>query len=506
MSARGVSDIERGLHPRPQRWTLVLLAKALHLDPAQRAALEQAGRGYRCPITDRAETSPSTRVRSPSPSIINADIPSQCGHNLSLPMSSFVGRSRDIAAISRALESSRLVTVSGPGGSGKSRLAAQVAVDRLAIYPGGAWRVDLAALMTPERLTHAIASALRISDSPEESPELSLRRFLSARPTLLVLDNCEHVIADSACLVHELLQWCPNLVILATSRETLRIVGEVTYRLPALSFPDDVPDHVADLLRFEAVELFVERARAVQPDFVLTPRDAVAVTEICRRLDGIPLAIELAAARVRHLRPTEIARRISDRFGLLTGGSRTALPRSQSLRASVRWSYDLLTKDEQALFRRLAIFPGSFALPETERVWAASDPREQVGSDEVLDLLTRLMDQSLRQADLSGNEVRFRLLETMRAYAWEQLVEAGEEAQVRHTYRAWFGETATTFEAVPSPHPGPSTTSIASSSRWPTHTRHSTGGLNLMQSAVNNSPGMYSGSARLTTTSREAAG
>jgi predicted ATPase len=314
------------------------------------------------------------------------------------------------------------------------------------------------------------------------------------------------MIVACARLAGGLLLQCPNLVILATSRESLRIVGEVVYRLPGMSFPLEVPNHIADLLGYEAVELFVERARAVQPNFVLTSRDAAAVTEICRRLDGIPLAIELAAARALLLRPAEIARRLCDRFALLTEGRRATPPRHQSLRASIGWSYELLPAAEQALFRLLAIFAGSFSLEAAEMVCAGRGSWEHLGSGEVLDLLTRLVDKSLVQADPSNNETCFQLLESQRDYARERLIEAGEAVQLGQVFLTWSGEPNAPVAAVPVRSPEPSIIPSGSPARWPTFGRRSTGELMRTQPTGRMSPAILPGSALPATASREATG
>ena len=303
------------------------------------------------------------------------------------------------------------------------------------------WFVDLAPLADAALVPATAVAALGTAPLPGQPPEARLLEHLRARRLLLVLDNCEHVLEAAARLVDAVVRGCPGVRVLATSRELLGLAGETAWRVPSLGLPDpDAAPDPARLAQAEAVRLFVERARAGRPAFALTAANAPAVAEVCRRLDGIPLALELAAARVRVLTPEQLAARLGDRFRLLTGGGRTALRRQQTLQATVDWSHDLLAEPERALFRRLAVFPGGaaggFPLEAAEAV-GAGDPGDPVAPDAVLDLLTGLVDKSLVLADAGGAEERYRLLETLRQYAGERLLQAGEAAAVRDRHRDW---------------------------------------------------------------------
>jgi predicted ATPase len=356
-------------------------------------------------------------------------------NNLPTQLTSFVGRERAMTDIERQLAKVRLLTLVGAGGAGKTRLALQVAANSLEHYSDGVWLVELAALADPAFVSQVVASALGLRDDIGRPLPAVLSDYLQPRQLLLLLDNCEHLIAACAPLAETLLRTCPRLRILTTSREALGIAGETTWRVPPLAVPE--PHHLPPLDRLlanEAVRLFVDRAGAARPGFAVTNENASAVAAICQRLDGIPLAIELAAARVKVLSPEQIAARLEDRFRLLTAGSRTALPRQQSLRALVDWSHDLLTAAERILFRRLAVFAGGWSLEAAEGVCAG----EGIDAHEVLDLLAQLVDKSLVLAELHGGETRYRLLETLRQYATDRLREAGEEEWLRRQQRAWF--------------------------------------------------------------------
>ncbi len=340
-------------------------------------------------------------------------------HNLPMQLTSFIGRETEMADVTRLLDENRLVTLIGAGGAGKTRLAIQVAA-RLA--PGlrdGACYVDLAPITDPGVVPIAAARALGLPDQPGRSIMETLARSIGDRNLLVVLDNCEHLLDASAELVVAVLGSCSAATVLATSREPVGAPGEVTRQVPSLSLAD------------EAVELFTDRARLARPDFAVTDDNSAAVAEICRRLDGMPLAIELAAARVRALSLAEIVASLHDRFRLLTGGARTAVRRQQTLHASVDWSHALLTEPERVLFRRLAAFLGGFDL-DAAQVVAASTEAERY---QVLDQLALLVDKSLVVAEYVGGRTRYRLLETMRQYALEKLGESGEAAAVRARHR-----------------------------------------------------------------------
>jgi predicted ATPase/DNA-binding SARP family transcriptional activator len=368
-------------------------------------------------------------------------------HNLSFPLTSFIGRDREITAIKHLLfqappsdqrthhekdpypGGTRLVTLTGVGGSGKTRLALQVAFDCLPEFTGGVWWVSLAPLADPAAVGRAIASIFVVQEQSDRPLIETLATALGSRQLLLILDNCEHLLGECARIAGHLLSACPNLKILVTSRELLGMTGETVYPVPPLSLPSALEPNVND--QTEAVRLFVERASLTLPTFSLNSRNREAVVQVCRRLDGIPLAIELAAARVKVLPVDQIASRLNDRFNLLTSGNRSALPRHQTLRAMVDWSYDLLSTLEQALFRQLSVFAGGFTLEAAQAVGSLDGDQ----SVPVLENLSRLIDKSLVDPEeSSGETMRYRLLETIRQYAHEKLEKAGENqlAQDRH--------------------------------------------------------------------------
>lgn len=356
-------------------------------------------------------------------------------HNLPVQVSSFIGRERQIAEIQQALSHTRLLTLTGAGGCGKSRLAVQVAEGLLETYADGVWFVELASLSDPSLVPKVVASTLSIPEHPGVPLSVAVRRHLQSKVLFLVLDNCEHLSPACAQLADALLGACPNLQILATSRERLGIAGELTYYVPGLSLPDLCGvQNLETLSQFEAVRLFVERASFSKPGFVLTETNGSAVAQVCSSLDGIPLAIELAAARVKGLSVEQIASRLDDRFRLLTEGSRTALPRHQTLRATMNWSYSLLTESERVLLRRVSVFAGGFTLDAAEGVCGGG----AVATSEVVNLLLRLVDRSLVEARDRGGESWYRLLETVRQYAWERLIENGEADEIRRRHLTWY--------------------------------------------------------------------
>jgi predicted ATPase/class 3 adenylate cyclase/DNA-binding CsgD family transcriptional regulator len=352
-------------------------------------------------------------------------------NNLPVQLTSFIGREREMAEVRTILETTRLLTLTGAGGCGKTRLALQIAAEMLDGFPEGVWLIDLAAVADPDLVAKAVAEALLIREAPNQPMIERLRSLLRDRKLLLVLDNCEHVITASASLAEALLMNCPGVSILATSREALGVNGESSWRVPSLSLPPERAQASIHLLsQCESIRLFVERAVRARPNFVLTEENAAAVSAICEQLDGIPLAIELAAARTRLLAPQQIAEALGDRFHLLTGGARSALARQRTLEASVKWSHDLLSEDEKVLFRRLAVFTGGFTLDSAEQV-CSGDGIDQV---HVLDLLSSLVDKSLVQVEEEGAAARYRLLETIRHYARENLFAAGEIATMRNRH------------------------------------------------------------------------
>ena len=342
-------------------------------------------------------------------------------NNLPQQMTSFIGREKEAGELARAITLSRLVTVVGTGGLGKTRLSVQVAANLVDDFPDGVWLVELAALSDARLVPQAVASVLGITEPTDRSLADALAAYVRERRLLIVLDNCEHLIDACARLARQLLQAGAQTRIIATSREPLHVGGETLYALPALDLPGGAKAATPEaLMQSDAARLFIDRAAAVHPSFAPTPANAAAIATICRRVDGIPLALELAAARVRALPVDTIAARLDDRFRLLTGGDRTGLPRQRTLRALIDWSYELLTPDEAALFRRLAVFTGGFTLDAAEAVGEG----EPVATDDVVETLTHLVEKSLVDREAAGE--RYRLLETVRQYALEKLDATGE--------------------------------------------------------------------------------
>lgn len=368
--------------------------------------------------------------------------------NLPHQLTRFIGRSAEREQLEQLLARNRLVTVTGAGGIGKTRLALEVAASMCDAYPHGVWLVELAPVSEPALLPSMLVTVLQLPNMPGHSLLETLIAALRARQLLLVLDNCEHLIEAAAHLVEQLLQHCPQLTVLATSREVLRVAGETIVRLPPLSIPqlpttgmlspaggnDDAPITAA-----ESVQLLLDRILKHQPDFRLTDMNALSIIQICRQLDGMPLAIELAAARITTLGVDQLAERLADQFRVLTSGSRTALPRHQTLRACLDWSYTLLTPPEQCLLRQLAVFVGSWTLEAAEAVCAGPD----LEAADVLDLLAQLVDKSLVVVTEAGPVRRYRLLEPVRPYAQEQLRLATDEVDnLEERHCRWFVQLA----------------------------------------------------------------
>ena len=329
----------------------------------------------------RAARRPARRVRRDSPATL---APPQRLHNLPTQLTSFIGRQQEIAEVKRLLSTTRLLTLTGAGGCGKIRLALQVASCEIDSYPAGVWLAELAAVADPALVPKTIAAAVGVPEQPGRDVTETLIDALQSKVLLLILDNCEHLVAACADLAATLLRACPQLRVLGTSREELGVPGETLWRVPSLSLPDvrRLPA-VEDLVLYDAVRLFIDRAAATTAGFTITNENAPAVAQVCQRLDGIPLAIELAAARMKVLAVEQIAGRLDDRFRLLTGGSRTVLPRQQTLRAAIDWSYDLLNELERAILRRLSVFAGGWTLEAAEAICAG----DEVPTHEVLDLL-----------------------------------------------------------------------------------------------------------------------
>jgi predicted ATPase/class 3 adenylate cyclase len=354
-------------------------------------------------------------------------------HNLPLQLTSFVGREAEIGEVRELLADHRIVTLTGAGGQGKTRLALQLAAQVSKTFPDGVWFVELARLGDPMRVAQTVASALGLREVPGRDVADTLMEHLDSQAVLIVLDNCEHLIDASAHWVESALRAAPRLKVLATSRETLGIPGEVVFVVPPLAAPDIEADpkdaSPSDLSAYEAVQLFVDRAGLVQSDFAIDQGNAQAIGQICARLDGIPHAIELAAARVAVLSPDQVAERLDDCFQLLGVGSRTASPRHQTLRAVIDWSHELLEQQEQVLLRRLAVFVGGWTLDAAEEIW---------GESGTLDLLSRLVDKSLVVAEPRDDSgMRYRLLETTRQYAREKLAAEGEAEMIERRHRDW---------------------------------------------------------------------
>ena len=370
-------------------------------------------------------------------------IPLPAGHhptNLPVPLTSFVGRERELAEITQLLAITRLVTLTGAGGVGKTRLALQAASVLQGGYRDGIAWIELASLADPALVPHVVAGVLGLRAQPDRPLTDTLVGHLRPRRLLLVLDNCEHLLDACARLVDTLLAACPTLQVLTTSRQRLGLSGELAWRVPSLALPDPGCRPVlACLAEAEAVRLFVERARLVRPDFALTERTAPAIAQICQQLDGLPLAIELAAARMSVLSVEQLAERLDDRFRLLTGGSRTALPRQQTLRATVEWSYEALDEPERRLFRQLVVFASGFTLDSAVAVCADAAPDSVLSTQySVLDSLTALVDKSLVVAEPGpDSDMRYWLLETLRQYGWEKLVEAGEAVTMQGRHLDW---------------------------------------------------------------------
>src|SRR5574341_1445506 len=416
---------------RPSRQIAERLAEVLGVPAGQREIFLDCARGLR-PVDQlllaREPAVPTPARRSPHKTLESFP------HNLPSQLTSFIGRERELEELKRLLLTTRLLTLTGPGGTGKTRLALQLATEVLDAkhFAEGMWLVELAPLADPTLVAQTVAATLGVREQPGRTILNALMDYVRAKTMLLILDNCEHLIETCAQLADTLLRLAPGLKILASSREPLGIAGETAYRVPSLPLPDLQAESVDALWQNDCVRLFVDRALAAYSRFHLKEKNAPVIADICLRLDGIRLAIELAAARTKVFPPEEVAARLDDRFRLLTGGSRAALPRHQALRALIDWSYDLLSEVERLLLRRLSVFAGGWSFEAAQAVC-----RDRLG-DEVLDLLTHLVDKSLVAVEEETEEARYRLPETIRQYARDKLFESGEAEQVRDRHLDFF--------------------------------------------------------------------
>ncbi len=433
LSVESISALERGRRRAPYRETLRLIGDALRLSPPQRQELEAAAK--RKPPASanvvRYDSADQPPPAAPQPSAPGATI----AHNLPSRLSSFVGREAEIADITSLIATRRLVTVTGSGGVGKTRTALEVAANVLRDWPDGVWLIELAPLSSGDHIAWAVAYALGLTFPAGSDATQNMLRALETKRAMLVFDNCEHLNEAAARVIASILDECPHVTVLTSSRQALGIAGEALYRMPSLRVPSD--SSIGALTekegrRYAAVVLFAERARQSDHRFALTDDNAPVVAEICRRLDGIPLAIELAAARANTLSPRQLRDRLDQRFRVLTGGNRNALPHLQTLRALIDWSYDLLDERERALFRRLGTFVNGFTLEGAAAVCADAKLDEL----DVLDVLASLVNKSLVLAEPAGDARRYRLLESTRFYAREKLAAAGESeaSAARHLH------------------------------------------------------------------------
>jgi predicted ATPase/DNA-binding XRE family transcriptional regulator len=435
LSVAAISALERGSRQSPYRSSVDLLADGLGVDAEARAQLYASAEQWRkarpLPIRSAAASTGATAPSTPN--------------NLPLQLTSFIGRDREVAEIKKLLEKSRLVTLVGSGGVGKTRCAIEVGAEVNENFRDGVWLVELAPVSDGSVVNAEVARALGLRESSSEPLLETLLAHLKRRRLLVIFDSCERVIEQARSLASAILRSCPEVRLLVTSREILSISGERVLELPSLAVPPGGgAANAATALRYGSIALFADRASASDGRFELVDENARSVSDICRRLDGIPLAIELAAARVKVLSPQQLVQMLDERFRVLTSGDRSALPRHQTMRALIDWSYDVLSDDERALFRKLAVFAGGFTLATVSDV--CGDER----SDEikVLNLLSSLVDKSLVQVDPAGDVARYRLLDSTREYAREKLIEAGEDAILKRAHAAAFLSLAEQFEAA----------------------------------------------------------
>lgn len=414
ISVQAVSALERGFRKAPYRATLERIADALQLSEPERKALEEAAR-------------PSRGARHVAPA-----------HNLPRQLTSFLGRDAVVQQIVGLLEAVPLVSIVGTGGAGKTRAAVEVGTRLINRFPHGVWFVELGPLKDPALVPHAVARALRHQESFGKPMLQTLAAYLASKRLLIILDNCEHVITGARAVAGSLMSECPNVTLLATSREALSITGERTYQMPSLAVPRQSRPLPDEAVKYGAVALFVDRVRAADSRFELTEDNLQPVVDVCRRLDGLPLALELAAARASVLSPHEICERLDRLFDVLSAGSQGSVPRHATMRAAIDWSYELLSAQARTLFDRLAIFRGSFTLETATGV--CTD--EQILPRDVLELLSSLIAQSLVMVDFSHETTRYRLLEATRQYALEKLTKRGETSAMAQRHAMAFLKVA----------------------------------------------------------------
>ncbi len=410
ISVQAVSALERGYRKAPYRATLDRIADALSLSAEARQTLERSAR------------------RSRGPRAVEQELPP--AHNLPRQLTSFLGRDEVVQEIADLLATSPLVSIVGTGGAGKTRSAVEVGMRSLDRFPHGVWFVELAPLNDPALVPHALAGALRVQESANRSLLETLSAFLARKRLLIILDNCEHIISQARVVAGSLLRECPTVALLATSREALNITGERTYRIPSLAVPQQSLPAPHEAVKYGAVALFADRVRAADSRFEVNAENVKPVVEICRRLDGLPLALELAAARASVLSPQEICDRLDRAFDVLTGGRQALVPRHATMRAVIDWSYELLSSQARLLFERVAIFGGGFTLETATTVCAD----ENILRQDVLELLSSLIAQSLVVVDFAHGSTRYHLLEATRQYALEKLAKRGERQELAHRH------------------------------------------------------------------------